>query len=139
MTKTTEEMRVKRKCMFNMRAYMLFFTLYQRDILTDEHLVTIRKTFEKACKNADCKIKDLSKGPDYIYLCLDYEPKVIMSQLVNTLKGISSRYLRQDHPDILQHYYNGALWSPSYYISSNPIESIDVIKEEITKKSSRTW
>ncbi|WP_249293264.1 transposase, partial [Proteus mirabilis] len=41
------------------------------------------------------------------------------SNLVNSLKGVSSRLLRRDRPDIAQRdYYKGVLWSPSYFAGS---------------------
>ncbi|EQA2457722.1 transposase, partial [Escherichia coli] len=37
----------------------------------------------------------------------------------NSLKGVSSRLLRRDRPDIAVRYYDkGVLWSPGYFVSS---------------------
>ncbi|PVU64912.1 IS200/IS605 family transposase, partial [Plesiomonas shigelloides] len=42
-----------------------------------------------------------------------------VSTLVNSLKGVSSRLLRRDRPDIAARYeYKGVLWTPSYFAGS---------------------
>ena len=44
---------------------------------------------------------------DHVHLLVEYPPKVALSHLVNSLKGVSSRRLRQQHPDIAGRYYKG--------------------------------
>ncbi|MGW3730510.1 IS200/IS605 family transposase [Streptomyces sp. NPDC000851] len=44
---------------------------------------------------------------------------VAVSRLVNSLKGVSSRRMRQEFPDLVQHYYRAnKLWSGSYFAGS---------------------
>jgi len=50
---------------------------------------------------------------DHIHRLLEYPPKVAVSNLVNSLKGVSSRMLRKDRPDIQNRYWTGVLCSPS--------------------------
>ena len=47
-------------------------------------------------------------GNDHVHLLINYPPKLAISNLVNSLKGVSSRLLRRDRPDIAQRdYYQG--------------------------------
>ena len=55
---------------------------------------------------------------DHIHLLIEYPPKLSVSGLVNALKGTSSRLLRKARPDIARRYYEGMLWSPSYFAAS---------------------
>jgi len=52
------------------------------------------------------------------YLLLEYPPKVAVSALVNSLKGVSSRRLRKDRPDLAVRYWKGVRWSPSDFAVS---------------------
>jgi putative transposase len=47
-----------------------------------------------------------------------YPPKVALSKLVNSLKGVSSRRLRDIRPEVSGRYYNATLWSASYFAAS---------------------
>ncbi|MBO4209571.1 transposase, partial [Micromonospora echinofusca] len=42
-----------------------------------------------------------------------------LARLVNSLKGVSSRRMRQEFPDLARHYYRAnKLWSGSYFAGS---------------------
>jgi putative transposase len=45
--------------------------------------------------------------------------KVALSKLVNSLKGVSSRRLQQEFPDLTRHYWRAnRMWSGSYFAGS---------------------
>ena len=50
---------------------------------------------------------------------MTFPPKVTLSTLVNSLKGVSSRRMRQEYPELEQHYWRARrLWSGSYFAAS---------------------
>jgi putative transposase len=53
-----------------------------------------------------------------VHLLIHYPPKHSVSSLVNSLKGVSSRLLRSERPDMEKRYSNKVLWSPSYFAAS---------------------
>jgi len=53
---------------------------------------------------------------------------------VNSLKGVSSRLLRKERPDIQKHYWKGALWSPSYFASSCGGAPISIVRQYIEQQ-----
>ena len=63
-----------------------------------------------------------------------YPPKVSVSKLVNSLKGVSSRLLRKEYPSMDRNYYKGALWSPSYFAGSCGGAPLDVIKQYVEQQ-----
>ena len=42
---------------------------------------------------------------EHVHLLLTYPPTVQLSRLVNSLKGVSSRRLRQEFPELARHYW----------------------------------
>ena len=68
---------------------------------------------------------------NYVHLLVEYSPKVAVSNLVNSLKGVSSRLLRKERPDIQKNYWKGALWSPSYFASSCGGAPISIVHQYI--------
>jgi len=53
---------------------------------------------------------------------------------VNSLKGISSRLLRKERPDIQKRYGKGVLWSPSYFASSCGGVPISIVRQSIEQQ-----
>ena len=56
---------------------------------------------------------------------------ISVSVLVNALKGTSSRLLRKDRPDIAARYWQGVLWSPSYFVVSAGGAPLETIKRYV--------
>ena len=60
-------------------------------------------------------------------LLVEYPPSLLVSTLVNHLKGVSSRMLRQEFPELAA---RGAhLWTPSYFAASAGGAPIDRLRE----------
>ena len=71
---------------------------------------------------------------DHVHRLVEYPPKVAVSALVNSLKGVSSRRLRQERPDIEQCYWKGILWSPSYFAASCGGTPIGIVRQYIEQQ-----
>ena len=73
---------------------------------------------------------------DHVHLLVNYPPKVSLSKLVNSLKGVSSRKLRLHHPELIKPaYMKNALWSPSYFAGSVGGAPIEVIRQYIEQQN----
>ena len=57
---------------------------------------------------------------------------VAISRLVNSLKGVSSCRLRQEFPDLREHYWRARrLWSGSYFAGSAGGAPISALRQYI--------
>ena len=53
---------------------------------------------------------------NHVHLLVNFPPKVALSKLVNSPKGVSSRRMRHQFPDLARHYWRAnRLWSASYF------------------------
>ena len=58
-----------------------------------------------------------------------------LSRLVNSLKGVSSRRLRQEFPDLTRHYWRARrLWSESYLAGSAGGARLNVLRASIEQQ-----
>ena len=71
---------------------------------------------------------------DHVHLLIEYPPKLAVSSLVNSLKGVSSRLLRIERPDIEHRYWKGVFWSPSYFAASCGGAPIEIIRQYIEQQ-----
>ena len=76
---------------------------------------------------------------DHVHLLVEYPPKLAVSSPVNSLKGVSSRLLRQQRPDIRERYRKGVLWSPSYFASSCGGAPISIVHQYIERQRTPDW
>jgi putative transposase len=59
---------------------------------------------------------------------------VLLPTLVNSLKGVSSRLLRRQRPDIVRRYWKNVLWSPSYFAASCGGAPLDIIRHYVEQQ-----
>jgi len=75
------------------------------------------------------QILEFNGESDHIHALIELPPKLSVSQIVNALKGVSSRrYGQAGHP---KPYGKDALWSPSYFAVSVGGAPIEVLKQYI--------
>ena len=127
----TNEIRTGRHCVFNMHVHLVFVTKYRKKIFKKAHLLAMKTIFESICEDFEAACVEFDGEHDHVHLLIHYPPKVAISKLVNSLKGVLSRHLRRDFPDIHKHYLKGVLWSPSYFSRSCSGAPIEIVRKYI--------
>jgi len=131
------DVRKGRHCVFMLHCHLIFITKYRGKILSNEVLIFMEKTMMDICTSYEVKITEFNGEADHVHLLVSYPPKVQLSKLINSLKGVSSRYIRKKFPRIKYHWTSkksGALWSPSYFAGSVGGASIEVLKQYIEQQ-----
>ncbi len=75
----------------------------------------LRAIFETVCGGKfESRLVEMEIEGDECRLVIDYPAKWSVSALIDSLKGVSSRLLRDESAEIRRHCVKGKLWSPSY-------------------------
>ena len=110
-------------------------TKYTRDGFTKERLDDLRPIFASVCIDFESELIEFEEEDDHVRLLMNHPPKVAVSKLVNSLKGISSLMIREKNdPNIRKKPRGGALWSPSYFSGSCGGALISVICKYIKQR-----
>ena len=134
----SSEIRTGRHCVFNIHVHLVFVTKYRRSVFTRIVLDDMKEIFAKVCTDFDSELVEFDGEAEHVHLLVNYPPKVSVSKLVNSLKGVSSRMLRKQHPDLVQKYWNNVLWSPSYFAGSCGGAPISIIRQYIEQQKTPT-
>ena len=132
--KISTEIRTGRHCVFNLHVHLVFVTKYRRDVFEKAHYATMRTIFEKVCTDFEANLVEIDGESDHVHLLVAFPPKVSVSSLVNSLKGVSSRLLKKEHPELLKRYWRGTLWTPSYFAASCGGAPIGIIRQYIEQQ-----
>lgn len=131
------DIRHGRHCVFVLHAHLVFVTKYRKNVFEKEHLDSMRLILESVCKGFGVELVEFNGEHDHVHLLINYPPKISLSTLVASLKGVSSRMLRQQfggfHPWLKR---RGVLWSPSYFASSCGGAPIAIIRQYIEDQQS---
>lgn len=115
---SSKNIRTGRHCVFILHVHLVFVTKYRKKVFGSVALEELRKISMEVCKDFDSILIEFEGEKDHVHLLIEYPPKVSISKLVNSLKGVSSRHLRRRIPSLKNHYWKGVLWSPSYFTGS---------------------
>ncbi len=116
--------------------HLVFVTKYRRLVFTKEILEDLRTIFADVCQDFEATLEEFDGERDHVHRLVTYPPKVAISRLVNSLKGVSSRLIRKKHyPSIERALWGGSLWSPSYFAGSAGGASLSIIKQYIEQQN----
>jgi putative transposase len=116
----------------NLHAHLVFDTKYRRGVFDTEMLNLCEQLMAQACADFGATLAEFNQKEDHVHLLAAYPPKVAPSHLVNSLKGGSSRQLRQDFAGRTNKAAKrGNLWSPSYFAGSCGGPPLHIVKDYI--------
>ena len=114
----SSDIRRGRHCVFSLHVHLVFVTKYRKKVFDGDALQRLQVIFEKVCLDFQAQLAEMNGEAQLVHLLVTYPPKRSVSSLVNSLKGVSSRLLRRERPDLEKRYWNEVLWSPSYLAAS---------------------
>src|SRR5690606_8906610 len=129
------DIRHGRHCVFLMHVHLVFVTKCRREVFTKEILDDLRNIFSSVCADFEAELVEFDGEDDLVHLLVNYPPKVAVSALVNSLKGVSSRMIRKrNYPSIRKKLWGGALRSRSYFAGSCGGAPIEIIRQHIEQQ-----
>lgn len=133
--KKSIDIRRGRHCTFNLHVHLVFVTKYRRGVFSETILMRLKEIFTSVCKDFEAELKEFNGEDDHVHLLVSYPPKIAVSALVNSLKGVSSRLIRKENfPEICAALWGNSLWSPSYFAGSCGGAPIDIIRQYIEQQ-----
>jgi putative transposase len=111
-----------------LHVHLVFVTKYRRGVLRPDHLDLLRDAFTKVCSDFGAVLVECNGEDDHVHLLVEYPPTVAISGLVNSLKGVSSRRVRQQF-QVRTH--RDHLWSPSYLAASCGGPPLAIIRQYV--------
>jgi putative transposase len=108
----SSDYRTGRHCVFNLHVHLVFVAKYRRLAFTKEILEDLRTICSDVCQGFEATWEEFDGERDHVHLLITYPPKVAISRMVNSLKGVSSRLIRKKpNPTIDRALWGGSLWS----------------------------
>ncbi|MEU4677840.1 IS200/IS605 family transposase [Micromonospora sp. NPDC023737] len=131
-----QRIRTGRHCVFAMHVHLVFVTKFRHNVFADRHLTRMEAIMRDVCADFEAELVEFNGEANHVHLLVNFPPKVAVARLVNSLKGVSSRRLRQEFPDLAHHYYQtNKLWSGSYYAGSVGGPPLNAVKQYIEQQN----
>ena len=128
-----------RHSVYSLTVHLIFVCKRRGKVFDDERLMALQTMFDKVLDDFEAELLEFNGEEDHVHLLVSYPPKHSIAGIVNSLKGVSSRRLKEQFPAIESFWSvaksKNALWSPSYFASSTGGAPIEVLKRYIQEQN----
>jgi len=117
---------------YSLHYHLVIVVKYRRKALYDE---VIRERLKQIIWGLtdDLGIEILAQEPaeDHLHVLFKATPKTNLINVVNVLKGVTARRLRQEFPQTKEFLLGDSFWSDSYFIASTGQVSLDILMQYV--------
>ena len=119
-----------------LHVHLVFVTKHRRGVLDDAMLKSCEQAMRGVCADFGAELAEFNGQDNHVHLLVTYPPKIAISALVNSLKGVSARRLRAQFTGRVNRYsIHGHFWSPSYLAASCGGAPLSIIKQYIEQQN----
>ena len=112
---------------YNFGYHIMWCPKYRRKVLINEIENKLKEIIISKCNKLDCYVHELNIMPDHVHLFVKTKPTIAPHFLIQQIKGISSRILRNEFKELKRKM--PSMWTRSYFI-----ESVGHISQETIEK-----
>ena len=109
--------------------HIVWIPKYRKRGLRGEIAKRLKRLLYEACKLNRWRIGELSIKEDHVHVIIQSKPSKSVGEVVQILKGGTSRVIRKEFPELEELLWGDSFWADGYFA-----ESIGQVEEEIVKK-----
>ena len=120
---------------FSLKYHLVWCPKYRRPVLEGAIEKRLREVLGDVRAEHEWTIHALEVMPDHVHLFIESDPIYSVAEIVNRLKGASSRLLRSEFPALRSRL--PTLWSRSYYAGTVGAVSDAVVRRYIESQKGK--
>ena len=122
---------------YSCKYHIVWCPKYRRKVLVNGVDTRLKELIMQVCQEIQVEIIEMEIMPDHVHLLLEVDPQFGIHRAVKTIKGRTSRVLRQEFPQLKTKL--PTLWTNSYFVSTVGGAPLEIIKKYIEgqKRSQR--
>lgn len=120
---------------YSCKYHIVFCPKYRRKVLVNGFDTRLKELVNSICEELQVDIIEMEIMPDHVHILLGVDPQFGIHKAVKTIKGTTSRILRQEFPWLRSRI--PTLWTNSYFCSIIGGAPLSVIKQYIENQKSK--
>ena len=118
----------------DLKVHLVWIPKYRKAVLTGEVAIRARDLIREIAMEHELAIISGKVARDHVHVFLSYRPNQDVSQIMQWLKGISSRVLLQEFPHLRKRFWGRHFWARGYLAVSSGTITDEMIKEYIDEQ-----
>lgn len=112
-----------------LRYHVIWIPKRRKSILLPHISKRILEIIYEGCHINKWWIESVGIQEDHIHLLIQIKPKESIAQVVQILKGTTSRIIRKEYPELEEFLWGDSLWNDGYFV-----ETVGIVNEKQIKK-----
>ena len=100
---------------YDIKYHFVWITKYRYPVLRGEVALRARELLRQGCEANNIRILKGSIGKDHIHMLLSCPTTMSPSEIVQKLKGRTSRLLQEEFPALRKKYWGQHMWGRGYF------------------------
>ncbi len=117
--------------LYDLKYHLVWITKYRKKVLRGQIGIRLRELVKQTCTSLDVQILAGHIAIDHVHLLVSVPPQIAVSQLVQRLKGRSSRRLLDEFTELRREFWGQHLWARGYFAASSGNVTDEIIKQYI--------
>ena len=118
----------------DLKVHLVWLPKYRKPVLTGEVAVRVRDLIRQIAAEHELEIISGKVARDHVHVFVGYRPNQDVSQIMQWLKGISSRVLLQEFPHLRKRFWGSHFWARGYLAVSSGNITDEMVKEYIEEQ-----
>jgi putative transposase len=118
-----------RNVTYSCKYHVVWCPKYRKSVLLDDVASRLKQIIEGVTIERNAEILAIEILPNHVHLLVEVDPQFGIHRLIKSIKGRSSRLLRQEFKHLSTKL--PCLWTNSYFVSTVGGAPLDVIKKYI--------
>jgi putative transposase len=129
-----ENYRESSHTVYDLTYHLVWITKYRKPILQGEIAKRLREIVREICKAKDVEVIKGHISKEHVHVFVSVPPHISVSQLVQSLKGKSSRKLLMEYKGLNRAFWGRHLWARGYFVASSGNVTDEVIAKYIEEQ-----
>ncbi len=112
MKKSSRQYRHNKHSVGSATVHLVWIPKRRKAVLVGDIKLRLSQIMTEVAAEKGWIIKALEIAPNHVHVLVEHDPKTPINSIVKAFKGRSSRYLRQEFPELLK---LPTLWTHSYF------------------------
>ena len=118
----------------DLKVHLVWIPKYRKPVLTGDVAIRVRDLIRQIAMEHELEIISGKVARDHVHVFLSHRPTQDVSQIVQWLKGISSRVMLQEFPHLRKKLWGRHFWARGYLAVSSGTITDEMIKEYIDEQ-----
>ena len=120
---------------YDIKYHLVWVTKYRYKVLRGELAERARDLIRQICMAREITIVSGHVSADHVHLFVSAPPKMSPAQIMQYIKGKSSRELQAEYPSLKKRYWGQHLWARGYFCASSGTVTEDMVKAYIAQQN----